>query len=65
MVLSCRGSYAEGAILEVGSGNSEVGRGSFVEKFCLFVCVEVLRHSQQLRSCLAGQLPINSVPGQA
>ena len=31
----------------------------------LFVCVEVLRPSQKLRSCRAGQLPINSVPGQA
>ena len=31
----------------------------------LFVCVEVLRPSQQLRSCRAGQLPINTVPGQA
>ena len=27
--------------------------------------VEVLRRSQQLRSCRAGQLPINTVPGQA
>ena len=31
----------------------------------LFVCVEVLRPSQQLRSCRVGQLPINTVPGQA
>ena len=31
----------------------------------LFVCVEVLRPCQQLRSCPAGQLPINTVPGQA
>ena len=31
----------------------------------LFVCVEVLQPSQQLRSCRAGQLPINTVPGQA
>ena len=30
-----------------------------------FVCVEVLRLSQQLRSCRGGQLPINTVPGQA
>ena len=30
-----------------------------------FVCVEVLRPSQQLRSCRVGQLPINIVPGQA
>ena len=30
-----------------------------------FVCVEVLRPSQQLRSCRAGQLPINTVPRQA
>ena len=29
------------------------------------VCVEVLRPSQQLRSCRAGQLPIDTVPGQA
>ena len=28
-------------------------------------CVEVLRPSQQLRSCRSGQLPINTVPGQA
>ena len=32
---------------------------------CLFVCVEVLRPTQQLRSCRVGQLPINTVPGQA
>ena len=31
----------------------------------LFVCVEVLRPRQQLRLCRAGQLPINTVPGQA
>ena len=31
----------------------------------LFVCVEVLRPSKQLRLCRAGQLPINTVPGQA
>ena len=31
----------------------------------LFVCIEVLRPSQQLKSCRAGQLPINIVPGQA
>ena len=31
----------------------------------LFVCVEVLQPSQQLKSCQAGQLPINTVPGQA
>ena len=31
----------------------------------LFGCVEVLRPSQQLRSCRVGQLPINIVPGQA
>ena len=30
----------------------------------LFICVEVLRPSQQLRSCRVGQLPINTVPGQ-
>ena len=31
-----------------------------------FVCLcEVLRPSQQLWSCRAGQLPVNSVPGQA
>ena len=34
-------------------------------KVTLFVCVEVLRPCQQLRSCRAGQLPINTVPGQA
>ena len=33
--------------------------------FHLFVCVEVLRPCQQLRSCRVGQLPINTVPGQA
>ena len=31
----------------------------------LFVCVEILRPSQQLRPCRAGQLPINTDPGQA
>ena len=30
----------------------------------LSFCVEVLRPSQQLWSCQAGQLPINTVPGQ-
>ena len=30
-----------------------------------FVCLEVLRPCQQLRSCRVGQLPINTVPGQA
>ena len=30
----------------------------------LCVCVEVLLPSQQLRSCRASQLPINTVPGQ-
>ena len=30
--------------------------------FTLFDCVEVLRPCQQLRSCPAGQLPINVVP---
>ena len=34
-------------------------------QFCLFVCVEVLRPSQQPRSCRADQSPINTVPGQA
>ena len=34
-------------------------------KHYAFVCVEVLRPSQQLRSCRAGQLHINTVPGQA
>ena len=29
------------------------------------VPVEILRPSQQLRSCRDGQLPINTVPGQA
>ena len=33
--------------------------------FSLFVFVEVLRPSQQLRSCRAGQLPINTIPRQA
>ena len=28
----------------------------------VFVCVDVLRPSQQLRSCRAGQLPTNTVP---
>ena len=37
---------------------------SIAECICV-VCAEVLRHSQQLRSCRAGQLPINTVPGQA
>ena len=31
----------------------------------LFVCVEVLQPSQELRSCRASHLPINTVPGQA
>ena len=32
----------------------------------LFVCLcEVLRPNQQLRSCQAGQLPVNTIPGQA
>ena len=31
----------------------------------LFVCVEVLRPGQQLRSGQVGHLPINTVPGQA
>ena len=31
----------------------------------LFVCVEVLQPSLQLRSCRAGQLSINTVPGLA
>ena len=31
----------------------------------IFVCVEVLRPSQQLRSCRADQLPTNTVPRQA
>ena len=34
-------------------------------RYGLFVCVEVLRPSQQLRSCRVGHLPINTVPGQA
>ena len=37
----------------------------FLALIVLFVCVEVLQPSQQLRSCRAGQLPINTVPGQA
>ena len=32
---------------------------------CMFVSVEVLWPSQQLRSCPVSQLPINTVPGQA
>ena len=38
---------------------------SLCKLFVLFVCVEVLRPCQQLKSCRAGQLPINTVPGQA
>ena len=34
-------------------------------RLVLFVCVEVLRPSQQLWSCQASQLPINTVAGQA
>ena len=34
-------------------------------QYIYFVCVDVLRPCQQLRSCRAGQLPINIVPGQA
>ena len=37
---------------------------SNAECICV-VCAEVLRHSQQLRSCRASQLPINTVPRQA
>ena len=37
----------------------------YINRYILFVCDEVLRPSQQLRSCRAGQLPINTVPGQA
>ena len=40
------------------------GFGTTTETFSLFVCVEALRPCQQLRSCRAGQLPINTVPGQ-
>ena len=39
------------------------GRCLFI--YFVFVCVEVLRPCQQLRSCRAGQLPINTVPRQA
>ena len=35
------------------------------EREILLVCVENLRRIQQLRSCRAGQLRINTVPGQA
>ena len=31
----------------------------------MFVCVDILQHRHQLRSCLAGQLPVNTVLGQA
>ena len=31
----------------------------------LFVCVKVLRPIQQRRSCRAGQLAFNTIPGQA
>ena len=44
---------------------SEINKIEKLGSFVLFVCVEVLRPSQQLRSCRAGQLPINTVPGQA
>ena len=36
----------------------------FMEAESLCVCVEVLRPSQQLRSCRTGQLPIKTVPWQ-
>ena len=51
-----------GTQIELGSHYAK--RPLYVFLF-LFVCVEVLRPSQQLRSCRAGQLPINTVPGQA
>ena len=38
---------------------------AFLKSIFCFVCVEVLRPSQQLKSCRAGQIPINTVPGQA
>ena len=37
---------------------------SNAECICV-VCVEVLRHSQQLMSCRVSQLPINTVPRKA
>ena len=36
-----------------------------LDLYFMFVCVEVLWPCQQLRSCRAGLLPINTVPGQA
>ena len=38
---------------------------SYYRLYVCFVWVKVLRPSQQLRSCLASQLPIKTVPGQA
>ena len=49
------------ALLESAEGEREFLQPSKV----LFVCAEVLWPSQQLRSCRAVQLPINTVPGQA
>ena len=40
-------------------------RNSICWIWSIIMFVEVLRPSQQLRSCRAGQLPINTVPGQA
>ena len=36
-----------------------------IREFVLLVSVEVLQPCQQLKSCRAGQLPINTVSGQA
>ena len=42
-----------------------LGLYTCIKSFKMFVCVELLRPCQQLRSCRAGQLPINTVPEQA
>ena len=55
-------SYTYGSVFVVKSVCRNVIQQNFL--FC-FDCAEVLRPCQQLRSCQAGQLPINTVPGQA
>ena len=52
-------------VLLVGGDVFFLGDLPFSTNYYLFVCVEVLRPCQQLRSCRAGQLPINTVLGQA
>ena len=48
--------------IPIGQVSTDCARGGGIRPI---VCVEVLRTSQQLRSCQAGQLSINPVPGHA